>query len=217
MRFQALAIFQLAPLVHGQENTAEGDVAPQAALKAKAAPAPSIDILGDVEIAQAPNGNSFIFYQSASTFDIMMVHVTDAFTDGQSKNVQVIVPASEVMRGTPLAIAQLNRGEKGDNDLGNLDLFFFSPDGVLSGYRYLNDETPHWRGGAACGLCVTHQNYQAASSFRGSLFLYADGGNWKKSGAGIRVGFRSANFPNTVTEADRHHSKWHLSPLPGSS
>ncbi|KAK7047480.1 hypothetical protein VNI00_006711 [Paramarasmius palmivorus] len=209
-------MLQLAPLVHSQENAAEGDAAPQAALKANAAPAPDVDPLGGVDIAEAPNGNSFIFYQSASTFDIMMVHVTDAFTDGVTKNVKLIVPANEVMRGTPIAVAQRHRGEKGDNDVGVLDIFFFSPNGILSEYRYLNDETPHWRGGAACNLCVTHQNYQAASPFRGSLFLYASGGNPNKAEAGIRVGFRSANFPDTITEADRHDGKWHLSPLPGS-
>ncbi|KAI3611912.1 hypothetical protein WG66_016151 [Moniliophthora roreri] len=164
--------------------------------------------LGDVAAAHAPSGNSFLFYQNSTNGDIMMARVSNAFTDGSTSFAGVVVPGNEVLWGTPIAVAQ--QREDG-NDIGNLGLYFYSPNYTLSEYRYLGGSSPPWMGGPTCNSCVTGKNFKIQ---RGSSVLYAMGSVSREAKAGIRVGFISENFPDTISEADRNYGIWRLAPLP---
>ncbi|ESK91180.1 hypothetical protein Moror_2946 [Moniliophthora roreri MCA 2997] len=153
------------------------------------------------------SGNSFLFYQNTNG-DIMMARVSNAFTDGSTSFAGVVVPGNEVLWGTPIAVAQ--QREDG-NDIGNLGLYFYSPNYTLSEYRYLGGNSPPWMGGPTCNSCVTGKNFKIQ---RGSSVLYAMGSVSREAKAGIRVGFISENFPDTISEADRNYGIWRLAPLP---
>ncbi|EEB98300.1 hypothetical protein MPER_02218, partial [Moniliophthora perniciosa FA553] len=71
--------------------------------------------LGDIVAAQAPFGNSFLFYQSSTNGDIMMARVSNAFSDGSTSFAGAVVPRNEVLWGTPIAVAQ--QQEDGNDDV----------------------------------------------------------------------------------------------------
>ncbi|ESK83214.1 hypothetical protein Moror_3284 [Moniliophthora roreri MCA 2997] len=175
-------------------------------------PPPRINARGNVIGAQAPHSQAFLIYQSGATGDIVLESVSSTFQFGQHTGFRTIVPANEVLWGTPLAIAQ--RKEKGD-DIGRLFLFFFSPDYKLKEYQYGVDKPNDWDGGSGCNRCIDKYNFEVQP---GSQILYAmrsavDGDD-PKFRAGVRVGFVANNYPGTLSEADRRHWEWKVFPMP---
>ncbi|EEB89237.1 hypothetical protein MPER_12691 [Moniliophthora perniciosa FA553] len=141
-----------------------------------------VNARGNIVGVQAPHNQAFLIYQSAETGDIVLDAVSNTFEFGQYTGSRAIVPANEVLWGTPLAIAQ--RNEEGD-DIGKLFLYFFSPDNKLKEYQYGVGKTDDWNGGPGCDKCIDKLNIEIQP---GSQILYAMGSAIKSDKPKFKAG-----------------------------
>ncbi|KAK7027985.1 hypothetical protein VNI00_015071 [Paramarasmius palmivorus] len=169
---------------------------------------PSTAPIQAVAAAQAPNGQTMLFYQDKTTGDIILRTLSNGFTVPTSKttSVQILVPGERVLPGTPLATAQY--GPNGNN-LGQVSVYFFSQNWTLSEYKW----TDKWLSVPNCGnqACIDSDNYEVE---RGSRVLYAMGSSAATRKVAIRVGHVSKKFPGTVSEANRQNLIWKLAKIP---
>ncbi|KAK1215644.1 hypothetical protein PQX77_021707 [Marasmius sp. AFHP31] len=171
----------------------------------------SVSPYGDVAAAQAPNNQpSWVFYQDPNNGDLVGMRVSGPFSDGQRTATQVIVPSSAIFPGSPIAAA---RQDAAFQDPGKIQVFFFDRNNILSEARLNKDRK--WIHGAECPACIDQKvQYEAVW---GSKFLYAIASTGERRRAGMRVGFQSVNYRNTITEADRQKGVWSLAPLRDSA
>ncbi|KAK7027984.1 hypothetical protein VNI00_015070 [Paramarasmius palmivorus] len=169
-----------------------------------------LEAVGPVVGAQTLNGQSFLFYQDCCTGDIVMRAVSNGFTVPASttNGFSAVVPGSQVLWGTPIAVAQ--RASQ-PNEMGELGLYFFSQNRTLNEYRYTQNTVPPWNGGPTCETCIDKQNYVVEQN---SNILYAMGSVSGNAKVGVRVGFISADHPDTLSEANRAAGVWSLATMP---
>uniref|UniRef100_A0A0W0GCA8 Uncharacterized protein n=1 Tax=Moniliophthora roreri TaxID=221103 RepID=A0A0W0GCA8_MONRR len=129
-----------------------------------------------ITAVQAPNGKNMIFYQDKTIGDIMLRTVSNAFTIAASKTTNIQKDCSSA--------AYTSSPQTG---------------------RSLNIVTPEepgarFQGGVSCDICVDTKKYKVQL---GTTTLYVMGSNLATRKAGFRVGFVSAEYLGTITEADR--------------
>ncbi|KAJ6586320.1 hypothetical protein DFH09DRAFT_1143120 [Mycena vulgaris] len=160
-----------------------------------------LTLVGNVAAVQATDlgGDTRLYYQNQDN-SIQETSISGPFTSGTFEGTQVLIPANEVLPGTPIAAVTLN-----GNAFQEIHVFFVSPSNILSEYWW-NGQT--WFGGPSCGSdCITQNQFAVQP---GSKLLYA----MSSTGGPHRVGFVSAGNPGTLTEADITPSGWQLAPLP---
>ncbi|THU88097.1 hypothetical protein K435DRAFT_842287 [Dendrothele bispora CBS 962.96] len=166
-----------------------------------------VDAVGNIAAVRDDTGKgaTHIFYQ-ARNGSIVRLCTTTAFIGNGKQNCgsTEVVPANEVMYGTPITAAPLWTSA-GAFDGNNV--YYYSPDGILS--EYINAKMLH---GPSCTQCVTNQRFRVVN---GSVALYSFADN-KTPGMQLRVGFESVESPGTITEAtfNSNTQKWSLSILP---
>ncbi|KAL0567540.1 hypothetical protein V5O48_014453 [Marasmius crinis-equi] len=165
-----------------------------------------IHAAGDVVAAQGiTNAPGMIVYQDSNTGHLVAMRVSNAFSVGHITEQTLIVAPENVLYGTPLAMAQYVPGV---NDVGTLEVFFLTPNHILAEATF--DATHGWQSGSSCAGCIDNKVIYKAVS--GSKMFYAMATNNPQRTAGIVVGFESADFPGTITEAQRFGT-WSLNPL----
>ncbi|KAJ7266218.1 hypothetical protein C8J57DRAFT_1718157 [Mycena rebaudengoi] len=178
-----------------------------ATLSSDAVPAPHIrpvSFIGNVAVVQATDlgGDTRLFYQNADN-SIQKSRINGAFNIGTFIGTSVLVPAQEVIAGTPIAAALIGPG---------LHVFFVSPSNILSEYIWSN-ASGAWRGGPSCSDCITVNQFVVLP---GSKVLYAMGNSAAGSGGALlRVGFVSAGVASTLTEIDFVAGRgWQVAAIP---
>ncbi|KAJ7635781.1 hypothetical protein DFH06DRAFT_1139320 [Mycena polygramma] len=166
-----------------------------------------VSFTGNVAAVQATGlgGDTRIFYQNADN-SIQQIGINGPFTVGAFTGGGVLVPANQVLPGTPIAATLIN----GDA-FQEMHLFFISPNNTLSSYIWQN-ATKVFRGGPSCWDCLTASQFAVQP---GSKVLYVMGNSAEGSNAVLRVGFISAGQPGTLTEVDWTAAKgWQQASLP---
>ncbi|ESK82154.1 hypothetical protein Moror_14487 [Moniliophthora roreri MCA 2997] len=140
-----------------------------------------------ITAVQAPNGKNMIFYQDKTIGDIMLRTVSNAFTIAASKTTNIQKDCSSEMKVVTRSVW--------------IAAYTSSPQ---TG-RSLNIVTPEepgarFQGGVSCDICVDTKKYKVQL---GTTTLYVMGSNLATRKAGFRVGFVSAEYLGTITEADR--------------
>ncbi|KAG7095612.1 hypothetical protein E1B28_006337 [Marasmius oreades] len=164
--------------------------------------------LADIAGIQGSNADSRMFYQRADG-SIWQTCVSGHWTNGRTTCDNRIVPANEVLYGTPLAaVATPN--------LTEWHLFFLSPTYTLSEYIYqqtsISTTNPSGvRGGTSCTDCITSEQFVVVGPRSRALSaLYQVQNDEPK----LRVWFVSAGQPNTVMEAGKQGNQWTNVSLP---
>ncbi|KAJ7440618.1 hypothetical protein FB451DRAFT_1300030 [Mycena latifolia] len=158
-------------------------------------PAPAtvpVSFTGGAAAVQAinANGDSRIYYQNYDN-SIQEIAVNGPLTTGRFTGTTLLVPANEVLAGTPIAATTI----AGD-DLQQIHVYFLSPDHILSEYAFGGGV---WHGGPNCTDCLTRNGFVVQP---GSKVLYALGNlQTPLVNALVRVGFVSAGAPATLSEA----------------
>ncbi|KAF7352254.1 hypothetical protein MVEN_01189100 [Mycena venus] len=148
------------------------------------------------------NGQTRLYFQNSDN-SIQETAVTAPFVVGNNGGSDLLVPAQQVLQGTPIAATLV------DASFSEIHVYFFSPSNILSEYIY-SDAAAAWRGGASCSDCIDRLNIAVQP---GSRMLYAMGSTALSNGR-LRVGFVSAETPGTVTEADyANGAGWRFTPL----
>ncbi|THU88098.1 hypothetical protein K435DRAFT_842288 [Dendrothele bispora CBS 962.96] len=167
-----------------------------------------VDAVGDIAAVRDDlgKGATHIYYQ-ARNGSIVRLYTSTAFVQNgpQDRGSHTeVVPANEVMYGTPITAATLWTPA---GDFNGNHVYYYSRDGILS--EYINNIQAH---GPSCTQCITNQRFGVVN---GSVALYAFADN-KTPGMLLRVGFESAGSPGTITEAtfNNNTQKWSLSVLP---
>ncbi|KAF5365217.1 hypothetical protein D9758_005443 [Tetrapyrgos nigripes] len=112
------------------------------------------------------NGDTRIYYQSLDG-GITQLCVSNAFaTGGVTECNSTVVPAEEVLYGTPIAGTVVTAPNGAFNEL---HVFYLSPDHILSEWRW--SSTVGARFGDACPGCVTHSGFQAVPGSQLLSFL----------------------------------------------
>ncbi|KAJ7060368.1 hypothetical protein C8F01DRAFT_1058479 [Mycena amicta] len=154
-----------------------------------------ISFPGNPGAIQSPGtGSDTRIYYQTPTGDIDVVRITAPFTSGHVSSEMLIVPANEVISGTPIVALSVNA--PAGADFTEVHLYFFSPNNILSEYIFSSSV---WRGGPTCTDCLTRQGFVNQA---GSKVLYAMLDTTVGSLARLRVGFVSAGSPLGLTEAD---------------
>ncbi|KAF8872309.1 hypothetical protein BD779DRAFT_1679797 [Infundibulicybe gibba] len=160
---------------------------------------------GGVAAVQSENNDTRLYYQR-SDGSIHQYIVSNAFNVGHTSGLDtLLIPASEVQLGTPIAITSTI-----SQFFGEIRIYFFSPSNILSEYIWMA-AVGHFRGGPSCADCLTAAGLAVVP---GSKVLYA---MQNPSTGSLRVGFVSAGFPSTLAEADRAgapNSTWQVAALP---
>lgn len=147
------------------------------------------------------SGSTRIYYQNADN-SIQESIVSAPFVRGTFTGSTLLVPANEVLYGTPIAATTIS------GTGFPIRVFFVSPSYILSEYAWTGTT---WVGWPACGGCITGNQFIVEP---GSTVLYALP-NAEGTPTPLRVGFVSAGQPGTLTEADYTVGKgWQLAPLP---
>jgi len=121
-----------------------------------------------------------------------------------------LVPAEEVMEGTPIEAVQMNFADGSFT----IHVFFISPTLTLSEWRFDFDPTSSantgWFHGPSCVTCITNAGFVVADGPKLAYFLADAPTNL------VRVGFVSAGAPGTLSEAVLDASgEWKLTQIPG--
>ncbi|KAF8896004.1 hypothetical protein BD779DRAFT_1466044 [Infundibulicybe gibba] len=156
--------------------------------------------VGGVGAVQTTTSDTRLYYQN-SDGSISEYGITNTFSAGRRSSNGVLVPAGQAQIGTPIVATTL-----GSADFKEIHVYFFSPDNILSEWIW---QPGGWRGGPTCTDCLTVSKFPVSP---GSKILYAMQ-NPSATGS-LRVGFVSAKFPGTLSEADKSGSGWQLAPLP---
>jgi hypothetical protein len=128
-------------------------------------------------------------YQNADN-SIQKSILSGPFVVGTYDGSALIVPAVEVLCGTPIVATRLN------GNASPLRGFFVSPSNILSEYAGTGTI---WEGWPKCSGCITVNQFAFEP---GSTVLYALADSTPGSPHPLRVGFVSAGQPGTLTEAD---------------
>ncbi|KAJ7892000.1 hypothetical protein B0H13DRAFT_1538956, partial [Mycena leptocephala] len=121
---------------------------------------------GNVAVVQATDlgGDTRLFYQNADN-SIQQTGIHGAFNIGTFTGTGLIVPAQEVVAGTPIAAALISPA------FTEMHVFFVSPSNILSEYIWSN-AAGAFRGGPSCSDCITVNQFVVQP---GSKVLYATG------------------------------------------
>ncbi|KAJ7198204.1 hypothetical protein C8J57DRAFT_1105276, partial [Mycena rebaudengoi] len=161
---------------------------------------------GSIVVPESSSGDTRIYYQEADN-SIGAVAVTGPFTTGRIEGSplgHIVVPAEQVLPGTPIATAVLG------DQWALVHLFFVSPAHVLSEWIW-EAQKGAWRGGPTCSDCITVNGFTVQP---GSQVLFATANNSPWSPALLRVAFVSAGAPNTLSEASFTTERgWQLAQL----
>ncbi|KAJ7346099.1 hypothetical protein DFH08DRAFT_656054, partial [Mycena albidolilacea] len=103
-----------------------------------------------------------IFYQNADN-SIQSAGISGPFTVGTFEGSSLLVPANEVLRGTPIAATTLGNAFQG------IRVYFVSPNYTLSEYVWTGTS---WVGGPSCNSCITTNQFAVQP---GSTVMYAMG------------------------------------------
>ncbi|THU77265.1 hypothetical protein K435DRAFT_846265 [Dendrothele bispora CBS 962.96] len=168
-----------------------------------------VDAVGNIAAVRDDlgKGATHIYYQARNGSIVRLCTSTSFIQDGpQNCGSTEVVPANEVMYGTPITAATLWTSSGGFD--GN-HVYYYSPDGILSEYINNIQAPAH---GPSCTQCVTNQRFGVVN---GSVALYSFA-DTKTPGMQLRVGFESVGSPGTITEAtfNSNTKKWSLSVLP---
>ncbi|THU89085.1 hypothetical protein K435DRAFT_969240 [Dendrothele bispora CBS 962.96] len=166
-----------------------------------------VDAVGEAVAVRNDKGKGAtqLYYQVRNGSIIRLCTTTAFIGNGNQKcGLQEVVPANEVMYGTPITAATLWTSA---GVFHGTHVYYYSPDGVLS--EYINNISAH---GPSCTQCVTNQRFGVVNS---SVILYSFA-DFKTPGMQLRVGFESVGSPGTITEAtfNSNTNKWSLSVLP---
>ncbi|KAE9404320.1 hypothetical protein BT96DRAFT_916886 [Gymnopus androsaceus JB14] len=134
------------------------------------------------------NGDTRIYFQSLDNTISQGIVQYPPLSQPHTSSFITLVPANEVLAGTPIAAVTVN-----GTALQEIHVFFLSPANVLSEYYWTNARG--FRGGPSCSECLTAQGFVASST----KLLYAMG---DPVTAAIRLGFVSAGAPNGLSEAE---------------
>ncbi|THU98590.1 hypothetical protein K435DRAFT_526350 [Dendrothele bispora CBS 962.96] len=157
------------------------------------------------------NGDTRIYYQDSVLGGIMSLAVSNAFTTGHLIALQQIVPANEIMFGSPIALVNLP-GTSSSDPFPEIHIFFVSPANILSSYIW-RDSIGRFIGGSSCTECITQSGFVVQPNTK-VLYALALGSG---SSLILRVGFVSAGAPSTISEAvsvgGQGSGQWVLSTL----
>ncbi|KAF9259872.1 hypothetical protein L218DRAFT_1055679 [Marasmius fiardii PR-910] len=168
----------------------------------------NVNPVGQVVAVQGlDNRPGFIVYQEASSGNLLAVGVSNSFSVGhRSTGYVVIVPSTEILWGSPLAIVNY---EQGLNNVGEIEVFYLSPDNVIS--ETMRGSNGQWLRGRACPSCIDSQvNYRAVW---GSKVFFAMATANAQRNAGIRLVFQSVDYPADVIAEAARYGPWGLYPL----
>ncbi|KAJ7816654.1 hypothetical protein B0H13DRAFT_2380255 [Mycena leptocephala] len=177
-----------------------------------------------------------VFFQNSDN-SISQVLTSGSLNVGKFESQNVLVPAAQVAKGTPIAAfsnsgfsevfmlpLRLDMGadarllyqpvwkqrlDERPYSTPKIHVYFFSPANTLSEYIWQNGIG--WQGGSTCTKCVDVFKFAVVS---GSTALYAVSSGNATSTAATRVGFINAGSPTTLTEAIWNPStNWFLAGL----
>ncbi|KAJ7722720.1 hypothetical protein B0H16DRAFT_1600015 [Mycena metata] len=159
-----------------------------------------VTFVGDVAaVVTNTAGSTHIYYQNPDN-SIQETITSAPFVVGTFEASTAIVPADEVLCGTPIAATTIS------NTGFPIRVFFVSPNYILSEYAWTGTA---WEGWPQCSGCITANQFAVEP---GSSVLYALAGS--TADVFLRVGFVSAGQPGTLTEAEFTGGKWELLSLP---
>ncbi|KAK7460790.1 hypothetical protein VKT23_008718 [Stygiomarasmius scandens] len=169
-----------------------------------------LDTVGAVAAIQIPSNPTRIFYQSFSG-GIHQLCIDGTFTTGGltcGPDNAPSVPPDEVAYGSPIVAVTFDALPSNSSRFSEFRIYYFSNENILSEFIFTPGNPRH---GDACPECITHRGFAVVPG----SFLYAMA-NPTKPGNRVRVGFRSAGSPTTITEAvlNGNTNTWSLTVLP---
>ncbi|KAJ7913684.1 hypothetical protein B0H13DRAFT_1516343, partial [Mycena leptocephala] len=90
----------------------------------------------------------WLFFQNADNSIQQITVVDGTFITGMFASSKVIVPASQAMPGTPIAVFTIN-----DNSLEEIHVYFISSNSIINEYFY-KSSIGGWSGGPGCMTCI---------------------------------------------------------------
>ncbi|KAJ6570451.1 hypothetical protein DFH09DRAFT_1153586 [Mycena vulgaris] len=173
-------------------------------------PAPEIRPISTASSASAVQnhtGDTRIFYQNTDDKSIHQIVLLGTFSSGSFEADGSLIPANEVLLGTPIVAVSANPDGLNFQDI---HVFFVSPTNILSSYVW--QPSTGWRGGSSCAPCITNSMFGVQA---GSKLLYAMANGAAGSPALLRVGFVSAGATSTLSEATFTAAVgWRLAQIP---
>ncbi|KAJ7242253.1 hypothetical protein C8J57DRAFT_1244130 [Mycena rebaudengoi] len=172
-------------------------------------PAPEIrpiSTAGSASAVQNHTGDTRIYYQHNDK-SIHEIALLGTFSSGRFDSDIPLIPANEVLLGTPIVAVSANPDGFNFQDI---HVFFVSPTNILSSYVW--SMSAGWLGGSGCALCITNSAFGVQA---GSKLLYAMANGAAGSPALLRVGFVSAGATLTLSEATfTAAAGWRLTQIP---
>ncbi|KAJ7861170.1 hypothetical protein B0H13DRAFT_2355236 [Mycena leptocephala] len=199
LTFKLLKFFILPFVLGGVMSTPATVSAPEIRLISTASSASAV---------QNHTGDTRVYYQNTNDKSIHEIAVLGTFSSGTFEAEGSLIPANEVLFGTPIVAVSAN--PDGPELFQDIHVFFVSPTNILSSYVW--QSSTGWLGGSSCAPCITSSTFGVQA---GSKLLYAMANGAAGSPALLRVGFVSAGATSTLSEATfTAAAGWRLAQIP---